>query len=276
MTTKRVEALRFQSGTPETRCDALVVEAPLQIKINGVAYTTTMRTPGEDAELVRGLLFTEGIVTDAQSPFGLREIKDPETRHISCLEVSMDPAHLAKDIEGLRSQISTASCGVCGTRDLASLEVAGPALDGTSAASFDVALLASMLARMAAAQVQFAETGGAHAAALFTLQGDLLICREDVGRHNAVDKAIGAALAGEFIAQAACLLVSGRVSYEIVYKAYRACVPILAAISAPSSFAVETAERLGVTLIAFCRGECATVYSHGLRLRHVDSAVARR
>ena len=276
MAIKRVEALRFRSGIPETRSDALVVEAPLQIKINGVAYTTTMRTPGEDAELVRGLLFTEGIVTDARSTFELREIQDPETGHVSCLEVSMDPAHLAKDIEGLRSQISTASCGVCGTRELASLEVAGPALEDTLSASFDVALLSNMLAQMAAAQVQFAETGGAHAAALFTVQGDLLVCREDIGRHNAVDKAIGAALAGEYIARATCLLVSGRVSYEIVYKAYRASVPILAAISAPSSFAVETAARLGVTLFAFCRGECASVYTHAARLRHLDSAMARR
>ena len=261
MTTKSVRAVRFEAGTPTRADDAVTVEAPLQIRVNGVAFTTTMRTPGDDCPLARGLLFTEGVVTDRAVQPEYREIRDQETTFASCLDVTVPEGLGEKEVEGRRTTLSASSCGMCGTRDPADIEIYGPPLTLATDRTFDVGLVPRMLDTLRAGQATFEQSGGSHAAGLFTIEGELLALYEDIGRHNAVDKTIGHLLDAKRLDDGQCLMVSGRVSYEIVYKAYRAEIPILLAVSAPSSMAVETAQRLGMTVIGFCWDRRATVYS---------------
>ncbi len=260
--TKLARGRRYVAGESAETEDLLTVEAPLHLKVNGVAYTTTMRTPGEDEALARGLLFTEGIVPDPDAAVAFRAIDDPESGGTACLEITVADAYLAKSIDGRRTMLSASSCGVCGTRDPADLEVFGPPLAIAAQERLDVTRISSFLREMRKRQHDFGASGGSHAAAFFDASGAVLVVMEDIGRHNAVDKAVGSLLAEGRISDAAVVLVSGRVSYEIVYKAYRAQIPFLLAVSAPSSMAVETSERLGLTLVAFCRDDRATVYSH--------------
>lgn len=263
--TKRAAAARWADARLAQGEECLVVEAPLHVRLNGVAYTTTMRTPGNDDALARGLLFTEGIVPDVNAPISYRIIQDPELQVPACIEVTVSDACVAKSVEGRRSAIATASCGVCGTRVPEDIEVYGPPLAPRHDARLPLSRIAALREAMQASQPLFAATGGCHAAAIFDAQGGLLVAQEDVGRHNAVDKAVGTLIAEGRLADAAALFVSGRVSYEIVYKAYRAGVPILLAVSSASSLAVETAERLGVAVAGFCRDDRATLYAHAER-----------
>lgn len=260
--TKSALGCRYVAGEPTETEARLTVEAPLHLKVNGVSYTTTMRTPGDDEALARGLLFTEGIVTDVDASMRFDAIADPETGVCACLEIAIEEALLNASIEGRRTGLSTSSCGVCGTRDPADIEVYGPPLPVSMGEKLNVTRIPALLKAMEDAQAEFAATGGSHAAAAFDSDGAVLAVREDIGRHNAVDKAIGYLLNAGRLGDAHLLLVSGRLSYEIVYKAYRARIPFLLAVSAPSSMAVETAERLGMTIVGFCRGDSATAYSH--------------
>jgi len=264
--TKRVTARRFDGGSVVSAQDTLVVEAPLHIRLNGAAYTTTMRTPGDDDALARGLLFTEGIVPALDAPITHRLVPDPETGLPACIEIEVPEMFVAKSVEGRRTVMASASCGVCGTREPADIDVYGEPIAQNRVPEFDLARIPRLLSAMQERQTIFRATGGCHAAAIFDVTGRLLEVREDVGRHNAVDKAVGGLLRAQKLDRAAMLVVSGRVSYEIVYKAYRAGVPILLAVSAASSLAVETADRLGITLAGFCRGDRATVYSHPERI----------
>lgn len=264
--TKRVDARRFEDGGAVSVPENLVVEAPLHIRLNGAAYTTTMRTPGDDDALARGLLFTEGIVPAPDAPITHRLVPDPETNLPACIEVEVPAQYIAKSVEGRRTAIASASCGVCGTREPADIEVYGEPIAQNRFAEFDLNQIPVFLRAMQERQAIFRATGGCHAAAIFDANCKLLELHEDVGRHNAVDKAVGALLRANRLSEAAILMVSGRVSYEIVYKAYRAGIPVLLAVSAASSLAVETADRLGITLVGFCRGERATVYSHPERI----------
>jgi FdhD protein len=260
------EARRCVGGEISMAEESLAVEAPLHIRLNGVAYTTTMRTPRDDEALARGLLFTEGIVPDPSAPLTYRVVDDPELDLPACIEVTLPEKFVAKSVEGRRSAIATAACGVCGTRAPEDIEVYGPPLEVHTGARIDLSQIPELRAKMQAGQVVFRATGGCHAAAIFDAAGVLLVVKEDIGRHNAVDKAIGTLLDTNRLRAAAILFVSGRVSYEIVYKAYRAGIPIALAVSAASSLAVETAERLGLTLAGFCRDDRATVYSHAERI----------
>ncbi len=260
--TKSARGRRYEAGEPVDSEDRLTLEAPLHLKVNGESYTTTMRTPGDDEALVRGLLFTEGIVPDASAAVTFRTIVDPESGGTACLEATVSDDALAKSVDGRRTMLSTSSCGVCGMRDPADLEVFGPPLEIAPRERLNVTHISSLLGKMAERQHAFAASGGSHAAAIFDTNEKTLVVMEDIGRHNAVDKAVGSLLAEGRISDAAVLLVSGRVSYEIVYKAYRAQIPFLLSVSAPSSMAVETADRLGMTLVAFCRDDRATVYAH--------------
>ncbi len=264
--TKRVTAARLDGESSADSTETLVVEAPLHIRLNSVAYTTTMRTPGLDRALARGLLFTEGIVPAPDAAMSFTETPDPETGLVSLLDVVCPERWVAQSVEGRRTAIASASCGVCGTRELTDIAVYGPPLPRNDAAALDVADIDALRDAMHARQPIFRATGGCHAAGLFTASREPLAVCEDVGRHNAVDKAAGTLLETGQLSEAAVLFVSGRVSYEIVYKAYRAGVPILLAVSAASSLAVETADRLGITVAGFCRGGRATVYSHADRL----------
>ncbi len=271
---KNFGAIRIEGKSRVETRDALALEAPLHLKVNGVSYTTTMRTPGADRVLARGLLFTEAIVPEQPSTISFSEVLDPETGFIACLDAAVPSAEVLKDVEGLRTQLSASSCGVCGTRDPAQFDISGPAIEGEGPGDLDSAKVGGMFEEMREAQREFDVTGGVHGAAAFPSKGAALAIHEDIGRHNAVDKVVGAMLESGNLSSALYLLVSGRVSYEIVYKAYRARIPFLLAVSAPSSMAVETADRMGITLAAFCRDGRFTIYTHSERLGAILSEEA--
>ena len=267
MRIQALDALKYSAGEPAQVTDRLTVEAALQVRINGEAYTTTMRTPGDDHVLVKGLLFTEGIIVAPDAPIQIEQIMDPETGLIGCLELTVDETWLAKPFEGRRSIMSTSSCGFCGTREASDLLMEGEPLKIRAEEQLDINLVPTLFERMRERQRTFDQSGGSHASAAFTIDGELLALFEDVGRHNAVDKVIGQLLENGALGRARCLIVSGRLSYEIVFKAFRAGLAFNMAVSAPSSLAVEMAQSFGMTVIGFCRGSRATVYSNPANIR---------
>ena len=256
MAHKNYIASKYTTNKTTSVNDILVEEEALQIVINGKPFTITMRTPGDDEPLVRGLLYCEDVYTDELiSPPIVFEKQADKT----IASVNIPEKQIQSGIENERSLISVSSCGICGKTQLDDLS-------GTLKAGANIALeqLNALFQKMEEKQDLFSKSGGSHAAAIFTQTGDLLSIKEDVGRHNAVDKSIGETLLNKQLQQAHCLTVSGRVSYEIVLKAFRAKIPILAAVSAPSSLAVDYARELGITLFAFCREGGATCYSFPL------------
>jgi FdhD protein len=246
MQSREVAIERVDKDARTAAHDHVVVEAPLQLRARGTPVATIMRTPGHDLELVRGLLHAEGIAGT------------PEQIDDDAVEVHTD----ASAFTG-RGLLASAACGVCGRAAIADLELR--AKEVTADTSIDHHVLATLPDQLRAAQKVFGETGGLHAAGLFTVAGELLVVREDVGRHNAVDKVVGHALAASIAPQV--LVLSGRGGYELVQKAVMAGVPIVASVSAPSSLAIELAERFGVALAGFVRGDRANIYSHGWRIR---------
>ncbi|ACY12706.1 formate dehydrogenase accessory sulfurtransferase FdhD [Haliangium ochraceum] len=266
---RRVQRIAVD-GARETLRDAIAVEEPLELRTQGRPLVVVMRTPGHDRELARGLLFGEGLIARQErlpqlaAPADLR----PEERG-NVLETGL-PASSGDAPRWL----AASACGVCGKRALADLALRAQPLRTSLAVA--VALIASLPERLRAAQEVFARTGGLHAAGLFDTAGALLVAREDIGRHNAVDKVIGWALetaqdgdegdeGGGFFA-GVLLCVSGRVGYEIVQKAIVAGIAIIVAVSAPSSLAIDLAERFRVTLCGFTRAGRFNVYSHLSRI----------
>ncbi len=260
--------LKFEDGRENSGADAVALEKPLQILVNRVPYAVTMRTPENDHDLVRGLLFTEGIVDRPETPLRFTEVPDPEEEYVLGINVCV-PAEFQTRVVAAdrRSILSTSSCGICGTRELKDVFLPESGERLVPSAPLDSRKIPAMMDVMAAQQKTFRASGGVHAAAAFTIQGDLLVVREDIGRHNAVDKVIGALLADKRLDQAECLAVSGRVSFEIVSKAFRARTPFLLAVSAPSSLAVDMADKWGMTVLGFCRENRATAYSHPEHVR---------
>lgn len=266
-----VPALHLSGGVFRPVEDDLVAEGALQIVLNGAPYSVTMRTPGEDTLLALGLLFTEGLLRDIRDVSACEERSGGGEDKPDAVSIVMASAGLVgKDLAN-RRLASNASCGVCGKISADDLRLPGapdsgaPACPSDSTAGrprLDPALLPALEGRMRSAQALFSRTGGCHAAALFDGEGRLLILKEDVGRHNAVDKAVGWLLERNLLGRAALLFISGRVSYEIVAKASRAGILFLVAVSAPSTLAVRMCAEAGITLLAFCRGEKATVYTH--------------
>jgi FdhD protein len=256
----RFQGLRKDGTRTETVHDWLSVEAPLQININRRPFTITMRTPGDDACLVKGLLFTEGVVRPEGLAFTFDAHDDPRNPVNTIAEVSVPEVYLCDQLLEKRSLLSNSSCGICGKRELEDI-----ALDGTPLVPrrpFPLGRLPEMAEAMRARQTFFTDTGGCHAAAAFTGEGRLLALFEDVGRHNAVDKVIGRLITDEALPSAELIFVSGRVSFEIVSKAFRGGIPIVAGVSAPSSLAVQMAQQCGMTVLGFCRGDRATAYSN--------------
>jgi FdhD protein len=244
--------------------DALAVEAPLEVRIGGNPLTVLMRTPGHDEELVTGFLFGEGVIADADDLLAVErpaDAADPDWGNV----VSVSLMTSRRVAGGDRLFFSSSGCGVCGKRSLAAVEVRGAPVRAPLTVAERV--LAALPDRLRAAQPLFARTGGAHASGLFTPAGDRVVVREDVGRHNALDKVVGWALGeGRVPLSEYLLLVSGRLSYELVQKAIAAGVPLVAAVGAPSSLAVELADRFGVTLVGFLRGVGMNVYTHPERV----------
>lgn len=259
-----------------TRDDLLAVEEPLEIRIvrageagraDEAAHrvSVTMRTPGADFELAAGFLYSEGLIESGGAIARIRYCTDaPQQYNTVSVHLApgadWDPALLSRNF------YTTSSCGVCGK---ASIEaVMGPACARIdSALEVDAAVLVALPEKLREAQRVFERTGGLHAAAQFTAEGEMVRVREDVGRHNAMDKLIGAAvLAGELPLAESIVLVSGRLSFELVQKAARAGVPVLAGVSAPSSLAVELAAQAGMTLAGFVRGMEFNIYAGGARI----------
>jgi FdhD protein len=257
-----------------SRADLLAAEEPLGIRVNGAALTMTMRTPGDDVELAAGFLVGEAIVAARDDIVGMKVCDGTTCRHLdhstgeigNIVDVALAPG-VAVAPGARRSFLTTSACGVCGKTSINDICVLPRApLDG-DVTVFEPALIASLPDRLRAAQRVFSSTGGLHAAGLFTASGELLVVREDVGRHNAVDKIVGWALLNAKLPLTGCvLLVSGRASFELVQKAVLAGIPLLAAISAPSSLAAELADQAGLTLIGFLRGESMNVYTGAHRV----------
>jgi len=257
---KQFDGVRFDGGEVAGVRDWLSVEKPLQININGKPFTITMRTPGDDPFLVKGLLFTEGVVTPEGLSYRYDSHEDPKNPGNTIAEIHVSPMFVCDQLLEKRSLLSNASCGICGKRELDDIRLDGDPLQVKQ--ELDMSRLPAMAEKMRADQSSFDQTGGCHAAAVFTRGGEILALFEDVGRHNAVDKSIGYLLDQKQIPVAEVLFVSGRISFEIVSKAFRAGIPFLAAVSAPSSLAVQMAEQCGMSVLGFCRGERATVYSN--------------
>lgn len=264
--TSRRRVTHRAGDTITRRPETVVVEEPLEIRINGSAITVTMRTPGADFDLARGFLLTEGLITGRDDVLTVRYCKGaavPDAvNSYNVLDVTLAPGVAPPDASLTRNFYMTSSCGVCGKASLDAVELASQHSPGDDPSTVPAATLAEMPAQLRSAQKVFAATGGLHGAALFGLDGTMLVVREDVGRHNAVDKVIGWALeSGRIPLSGSVLLVSGRASFELTQKAVMAGIPILAAVSAPSSLAVDLATQSGLTLVAFLRGDSMNVYS---------------
>lgn len=261
------EILRWRKGeAPRREQDALAREEPLEIRVRGQSVAVTMRTPGHDAELAAGFLLTEGLVTRREDIVEIAHCQQGEAAQLgNTLNVFLAPS-VTVDFEQLtRHVFASSSCGLCGKATIESVQQHFPPV--SSAVRVTAETLLQLPTKLAAQQATFDQTGGLHAAALFTATGELLVLREDVGRHNAVDKVLGwAFLNGPFPLTDHILLVSGRASFEILQKALAARVPVVAAVSAPSSLAVEFAQRSGQTLVGFLRGAGMNIYSGEERL----------
>lgn len=257
-----VPVRRFRGGVPRAEVDRLAAEAPLEIRFGDRPFTVLMRTPGDDEELVAGFLFSEGLIRSAAE---IRALAHPEALLEGDCEnvVAVDLAGGGPAVE--RTFYASASCGVCGKSSIADLAIRAPKV--TSKLTIERRILETLPERLRVEQSIFAETGGLHGAALFDAGGALLAAREDIGRHNAVDKLIGWALgAGRLPLSDAVLMVSGRLGFEIVQKAIVAGLPLLASVGAASSIAVGLAERYGLTLATFVRPGNLNLYGNPDRL----------
>jgi FdhD protein len=251
---------KIESGGASMRAQDLVaVEEPLQIRLGDADVAITMRTPGHDRELALGFLYTEGLLAN---PDQIAEVRVDESAAVIVTLI----AGLAPDIDARRFYV-TSSCGICGKASIDALAASGCAMLPAGQPKLSADLVPHLPAKLREAQALFEHTGGLHAAGLFNTAGELLYVREDVGRHNAVDKLIGAAfLERQLPLHDHVLMLSGRISFELVQKAVTAGIPIVVAVGAPSSLAIQTALRFGMTLIGFVRGERFNVYTAGDRL----------
>ncbi|WP_066898341.1 formate dehydrogenase accessory sulfurtransferase FdhD [Mycolicibacterium houstonense] len=263
--TARRRAHHLTGATAEARPETLVVEEPLEIRVDGTPITVTMRTPGADVELAQGFLLTEGLIAQRDDVVTVRYCRGADEDGVNTynvLDVTLAPHVPKPEVDVTRNFYTTSSCGVCGKASLEAVRLSSRHCPGDDPATVSASVLSAMPTQLRDAQKVFASTGGLHAAALFTVDGTMLVVREDIGRHNAVDKVIGWALESNRVPLAATvLLVSGRASFELTQKAVMAGIPILAAVSAPSSLAVDLASQSGLTLVAFLRGESMNVYT---------------
>ena len=260
--------------TASARADLLAGEEPLGIRVDGTALTMTMRTPGDDVELAAGFLVGEAVVRGRDDITAMKVCDGTTCGHVdhsdeeigNIVDIALAPG-VAVASGARRSFMTTSACGVCGKTSIDDICVLPQAPLSADTTVFAPEVIATLPDRLREAQRVFSSTGGLHAAGLFTASGELLVAREDVGRHNAVDKIVGWALLQDKLPLAGCaLLVSGRASFELVQKAVLAGIPLLAAVSAPSSLAAELAEEAGLTLVGFLRGHSMNVYTGAQRV----------
>ena len=277
--TSRYRVVRMADGVATARPDTLAAEEPLEIRVAGRPLTVTMRTPGDDFDLARGFLVSEGVVSAASDIAAIVYCAGATADGVNTynvLDVLLDDGVAAPDPSLERNFYTTSSCGLCGKASLEAVRTIGKWSVDRDPLRLTAETIATLPEKLRAAQRVFDRTGGLHGAALFDADGELLCVREDVGRHNAVDKVIGWAFgAGRLPLTGTTLMVSGRASFELVQKAVMAGVPALAAVSAPSSLAVDLARETGLTLIGFLRGSSMNIYSGVERIRSgQDQAMA--
>jgi FdhD protein len=263
-TTARRRVLRVPvSGAVEHRADLLAVEEPLEIRVDDEPLTVTMRTPGDDIDLAAGFLFTEGLLASLDEVHEIRLCD----QNVAAVSVKPGQVSVAARVAANRSFLTTSACGVCGKDSIEAIRVRSAFDVAADPVRVSPAVLVALPDRLRQAQRVFSRTGGLHAAGLFAPDGTLLTLREDVGRHNAVDKVAGWALrSGLLPLTGHILLVSGRASFELAQKAIMIGVPVLAAVSAPSSLAASLAEESGLTLVGFLRGATMNVYAGAHRV----------
>jgi FdhD protein len=273
--TRRTPSYRLDLSDPAapsitSRPDTITVEEPLEIRVGGISLAVTMRTPGDDFDLTIGFLFTEGLVRATQDVHTLMHCLDQGEDGLptyNVVDVTLSPGVTPPAPSATRQFYTSSSCGICGKASIEAIITKGRYAVAQDRAQVDPRVLTTMPTTLRAHQLVFERTGGLHAAGLFTAEGELLVAREDVGRHNAVDKVIGwAARQDRLPLTGHVLCVSGRASFELTQKALMAGIPTLAAVSAPSSLAVELATEAGMTLVGFVRDPKLTVYSGPDRL----------
>ncbi|MFQ4147588.1 formate dehydrogenase accessory sulfurtransferase FdhD [Arthrobacter sp. LAPM80] len=267
---QRVKALKIDvaGGRRVVREEALAAEEPLEIRLGNESFSVTMRTPGDDFDLVAGFLLSEGIIFEPAQLISLRFCAGEDEngqQTFNVVEAQLRP-DVAMPLPAAHRHVTTSSaCGICGTASIDAVRKSSHFGIGADPDEplIEASVLAGLPDTLREQQKLFEKTGGVHAAGLFAADGELLSLREDVGRHNAVDKVVGAAFRDKQLPLANTILqVSGRASFELVQKAAMAGVPVLAAVSAPSSLAVELAQESGVTLVGFSRGKTMNVYTH--------------
>ncbi|MFJ4438474.1 formate dehydrogenase accessory sulfurtransferase FdhD [Streptomyces sp. NPDC088923] len=265
--TERRRVTRVRAGAVSARPDTLVAEEPLEIRLAGKPLAITMRTPGDDFALAAGFLVSEGVLAsadDVRSIVYCAGATDDGSNTYNVVDVQLTEGVALPDFTLERNVYTSSSCGLCGKASLDAVRTQThfPLAEETPPLRLSPALLSALPDRLRAAQRVFDRTGGLHAAALFSESGELVDIREDVGRHNAVDKLVGRALTDARLPLSrTILLVSGRASFELAQKAVMAGIPVLAAVSAPSSLAVDLAAETGMTLVGFLRGESMNVYA---------------
>ncbi|MCU1537081.1 MAG: formate dehydrogenase subunit FdhD, partial [Humibacillus sp.] len=267
---RKVTTIDVDRPAVTTRPDALAAEEPLELRVNGTPLTVTMRTPGHDIEMVHGFLLGEGLIRSVEDIALARYCEgavvsgesgfDENTYNV--IDVTLAPGVAPPAASATRSFFTNSSCGVCGKASIEQLRAQSAFDVRADPTEFAAKVVVAMPDALRTQQRTFDKTGGLHAAGLFTADGEMLVVREDVGRHNAVDKVVGWALQSGRVPGAGCaLVVSGRASFELTQKAIMAGIPCLAAVSAPSSLAVECAEDAGMTLMGFVRGSRLNVYA---------------
>lgn len=279
--TARRKITRVSVGAPAiSREDVLAVEEPLEMRVNGRSLAVTMRTPGDDFDLAAGFLVSEGIITSGEHFFAARYCAGATVEGLNTynvLDVTLAPGVAPPDPSLERSFLTTSSCGLCGKASIDAVRTKSAFSVTEDTVRIDAELLTTFPERLREAQEVFDKTGGLHAAALFDgATGEMLVLREDVGRHNAVDKVIGWAVKENRLPlSGTVLMVSSRASFELAQKAMMAGIPVLAAVSAPSSLAAEFATEVGMTLVGFLRGNSMVLYAGQERITQGEPARAR-
>jgi len=251
----KYQAVKYTDGTEKVVEDNIAIEKALQVSVNGNSFSVVMQMPGDEIELACGLLFSEDIISKSFIPeFETEMSKDGFIEKINCI---IPGSELGEGIKGARSLLSVSSCGICGKQKLEDINVEGEKLieHGINSAQ-----IFEMMDSLKLNQPIFNETGAVHGSALFNLKYELLVVKEDVGRHNSLDKAIGYLLQRNELKDAKMLAFSGRLSFEIIFKAFRSKIPTIMAVSAPTSLAIDYAKELGIKLYGFTRGNRFTRY----------------
>ena len=257
----KYEGIQFKEGSTTKVVDPVTIEHALQIDINGKSFTVVMQTPGDEIDLARGLLFAEDVV-GTKTPVKFESHLN-KNGLIERLDAIIPEDQIGDGYLSTRSLLSVSSCGICGKQSLEDLQFQEGELSSENRLlKVDVDAIFTMQKQMIESQLNFQQTGGCHGVAAFTLDGEMLGLKEDIGRHNAMDKLVGSLLRAGILRKAKIITFSGRLSYEIVSKAFRAKIPTIMAVSAPSTLAIDFAKEYGITLLAFSRNGKTTCYAN--------------